>query len=511
MTSNTQQHQNNYVKIFDTTLRDGEQSPGFSMNLQEKIRLGMQLEKLGVDVIEAGFPAASPDDFKSVQMLAQKLKNPEICGLARAMESDLKTTWEAIKEAQKPRIHTFIATSPIHMEYKLKKTPEQVLEMAVKAVKYAKSLCSRVDFSPEDGGRSDRYFLVKILDAVIEVGADTINIPDTVGYLMPDEFGDLLKFLIANVKNADKVIWSTHCHDDLGLGVANSLAGVINGARQVECTINGIGERAGNASLEEVVMALRTRPDFYNLKTGIETTEIYNTSKLLEQITGQKVQPNKAIVGKNAFAHESGIHQHGMLANSQTYEIMTPESVGVDKTDIVLGKHSGSAALNKRLKDLGYDLEDKDLKQIFKDFKDLADKKKDITDSDLAVLVMGEQAHGEGLWELLDFEVGSGEKSEPFAEITLKNTESGEEKSLKKSGTGMVDGAYACIDEICGNPGELIEFVVDSVTSGINAQAIVNVRIELNDGSVLTGRSGDTNIIKAAILAYLDVVNKGLK
>ncbi len=507
MTSN----QNNYVKIFDTTLRDGEQSPGFSMNLQEKIRLGLQLEKLGVDVIEAGFPAASPEDFKSVQMLAQKLKNPEICGLARAMESDLKTTWDAIKDAAKPRIHTFIATSPIHMEYKLKKSPEQVLEMAVKAVKYAKSMCDRVDFSPEDGGRSDRNFLVKVLEAVIDAGADTINVPDTVGYLTPDEFGDLFKFLIANVRNSEKVIWSTHCHDDLGLGVANSLAGVVNGARQVECTINGIGERAGNASLEEVVMALRTRPDFYNLQTGIETTELYNTSKLLEQITGQKVQPNKAIVGKNAFAHESGIHQHGMLANSETYEIMTPESVGVDKTSIILGKHSGSAALFKRLDDLGYDLEDKDLKQIFVDFKDLADKKKDIEDADLAVLVMGEQAYAKGLWELSDFEVGSGQKSEPFAKISLKNLETGEEKSLKKSGTGMVDGAFACIDEICGNPGELTEFFVDSVTAGINAQAIVNVRVSKEDGSVITGRSGDTNIIKASILAYLDVVNKSLK
>ncbi len=501
---------NNYVKIFDTTLRDGEQSPGFSMNTEEKVRLALQLERLGIDVMEAGFPAASPDDFKAVERIAKAIKNVEVCGLSRAMESDIQTTWEAIKAAEKPRIHTFIATSPIHMEYKLKKTPDQVVEMAVNAVKLAKSLCDRVDFSPEDGGRSDRDFLVRILGAVIEAGADTINIPDTVGYLTPEEFGDLIKYLVENTPGGDQVIWSTHCHDDLGLAVANSLSGVRNGARQIECTVNGIGERAGNASLEEVVMALKTRADFYDLETGVKTTEIYQTSKLLEQITGQKVQPNKAIVGRNAFAHESGIHQHGMLAHRETYEIMTPESVGMAKTEMVLGKHSGRAALGNRLTELGYQLSDEQLNDIFTDFKRLADKKKEIADQDLMILVMGEEAHKNHIWELGSFEVGSGGENTPFAAVTLQNIETGETQSAKETGTGMVDGAYACIKEICGDHGTLIEFTMDAVTAGIDAQAVVNVRIKQENGRVITGRAGDTDIIKAAILAYLEVVNKAL-
>jgi len=498
----------NYVKIFDTTLRDGEQSPGFSMNIEEKVRLALQLERLGVDVMEAGFPAASPDDFTAVKRIAEVVTKVEVCGLARAMELDIRTTWEAIKEAKMPRIHTFVATSPIHMEYKLKKSPEQVKQMAIDAVTLAKSLCDRVDFSPEDGGRSDREFLVDVIGAVIKAGADTINIPDTVGYLTPEEFEDLIRYLIKNTPGADTVIWSTHCHDDLGLGVANSLAGVRAGARQIECTINGIGERAGNASLEEVVMALQTRADFYQLEHGVDSTEIYRTSQLLEQITGQKVQANKAIVGKNAFAHESGIHQHGMLANPETYEIMTPESVGVDKTNIVLGKHSGRAALDARLKDMGYQLDKTQLSEVFADFKILADKKKDIADSDLAILVHGELAEANQTWSLVDYELGSSDAKQPYAALRLKNHKTDEIVASKADGDGMVDAAYTCIKQLCGDYGTLTEFKMDAVTAGIDAQAVVNVRLEQKDGSVITGRAGDTDIVKAAILAYLEVVNK---
>lgn len=500
---------NNYVKIFDTTLRDGEQAPGFSMNLEEKIRLAVQLEKLGVDVIEAGFPAASPDDFEAVKLIANTLKNPEICGLARAMESDIKATWEAIKTAKKPRIHTFIATSPVHMEFKLKKEPEQVLEMGVKSVKYAKSLCDRVDFSPEDAGRSDRDFLVKIIEAAIDAGADTINIPDTVGYTMPSEFGELIAYLIKNVQNADQAIFATHCHNDLGLAVANSLAGVRNGARQVECTINGAGERAGNAALEEIVMALNVRKDFYNIQTGIETTEICKTSKLLEQITGQKVQANKAIVGRNAFAHESGIHQDGMLKNRETYEILTPQSVGLEQTEIILGKHSGRAALKNHLEKMGYQIADEKIPQIFEKFKQLADKKKKITDADLDVIMMGKSNDAKPQhWSLEGYSVSSNNGEASFAKITLKDNLNGKISHMKKTGTGMVDAAFQCIEEICGEHGELTDYCIDSVTDGLDAQAIVKLRLEHENGQVVSGRSGDTDIVKASILAYLEIINK---
>ncbi len=494
----------NYVRIFDTTLRDGEQAPGFSMNVEEKIRLAVQLEKLGVDVIEAGFPAASPDDFKAVQLIAQTLKKPEICGLARAMESDIRTTWDAIKDAQKPRIHTFIGTSPTHMEFKLKKTPEQILEMTKFAVTLAKSLCDRVDFSPEDAGRSDKKFLVQVIETAIECGADVINIPDTVGYNQPEEFGALIKYLIENVKNSDQAIFSTHCHNDLGLAAANSLAGVLNGARQIECTVNGAGERAGNAALEEVVMAMKVRKDFFGLETGIETTEIFATSQLLQQLTGQKVQSNKSIVGKNAFAHESGIHQHGMLANRETYEILTPESVGVNKTELVLGKHSGRAALGAHLKEMGYALEDEKFQEIFLKFKDLADKKKDITDADLDVLVHGEANHEMEKWELISYSVSSGTSENAVAKVCLKNKETGEEKSSEKTGTGMVDASFQCIREILEiSDTTLTHFGIDAVTDGIDAQAVVNLRVEDSKGQNFSGKSGDTDIVKASIEAYI--------
>jgi 2-isopropylmalate synthase len=499
------------VRIFDTTLRDGEQAPGFSMNLEEKLRLALQLEKLGVDVIEAGFPAASPDDFRSVRTIAETLSKPEICGLARALESDIITTWEAVKVAKKPRIHTFIGTSPIHMEFKLKKSKDEILKMAVNGVSLAKSLCKRVDFSPEDAGRSDRGFLVEIITAAIESGADVINIPDTVGYVMPSEFADLIAYLIEHVPNSNKAIFSTHCHNDLGLSVANSLAGVKAGARQVECTVNGAGERAGNAALEEIVMAIKTRPDYFHLHTNIHTEEIFTTSKLLQTLTGQKVQANKAIVGRNAFAHESGIHQHGILANRETYEIMTPESVGVEKTEIVLGKHSGRAALKAHLKKLGYDLEDEALNEVFAKFKALADAKKIVSDADLDVLVMGEKASKIKTWSLQSFSVASGTKKPPTATVLLKNVKTGKILSSEKNGTGMVDASYQAIDEICGMYGKLTHFGIDAVTAGIDAQAVVSLRIETDHGQTFSGRSGATDIVEASLEAYLMALNEAIE
>jgi len=374
------------IKIFDTTLRDGEQSPGCSMDIQEKVKFAEQLEKLNVDVIEAGFPIASHDDFQSIQMISKKCKQTEICALSRATEMDIKCAWDSLKYATKPRIHTFIATSEIHMKYKLKKTKSQILNMAVNAVKYAKSLCNNVDFSPEDATRSDHDFLFKIIEAVIDAGADTINIPDTVGYSIPEEFGSLIKDIIKNVPNISKAIISTHCHNDLGMATANSLTGIINGASQVECTINGIGERAGNAALEEIVMALKTRNKFFDVRTNINTTEIYKSSQLLSKIIGIQPAPNKAIVGKNAFAHESGIHQDGILKNKTTYEIMTPQDIGIEKNKIVLGKHSGRHAIINRLTQLGIEISKDDINTIFHNFKELADRNKTISDEDLIEL-----------------------------------------------------------------------------------------------------------------------------
>ena len=502
---NTEQ---NYIKIFDTTLRDGEQAPGFSMTTPEKVRLAKQLEKLGVDVIEAGFPAASPDDFKAVELIAQSLETTEVCGLARAMESDIQTTWEAIKSAKKPRIHTFIGTSPLHMEFKLKKTKAQILEMTKNAVELAKSLCDRVDFSPEDAGRSEKEFLVEVIETAISAGADCINIPDTVGYTQPEEFGALIAYLIKNVKNSDQAIFSTHCHNDLGLASANSLAGVLAGARQIECTMNGAGERAGNAALEEVVMNLSVRPDFFNFKHNINTKEIFATSKLLTLLTGQKVQANKAIVGKNAFAHESGIHQHGMLANRETYEIMTPESVGVKNTEMILGKHSGRAALASHFERLGYEFTKEEITEIFVKFKVLADKKKDITDQDLHILALGENNEKRLNWHLESYNVSNGTDKKAEATVTIKNSETGETKTATKKGDGMVDAGYQCIDEFFGKVGELTHFGIDAVTTGIDDQAIVHLRIETEAGRVQSAKSGDTDIVKAALEAYLDAVQE---
>lgn len=498
---------NNTVKIFDTTLRDGEQAPGNSMNLQQKVRMARQLERLGVDVIEAGFPVASPDDFAAVQAIARVCKTAEVCGLARALEKDIQGTWNAIRDAAKPRIHTFVATSDIHMKYKLKKSKEEVIAMTHKAVSFARSLCERVDFSPEDAVRSNPEFLYKVLETAIAAGADTLNIPDTVGYSTPEEFGALIAGIKTNVKGIDDVIISTHCHNDLGLAVANSLAGVVNGARQVECTINGIGERAGNAALEEIVMALRTRADFYDLDTNINTKEIYRTSQMLTSITGVPVQPNKAIVGANAFAHESGIHQHGMLANRETYEIMTPESIGVDATKLVLGKHSGRAALKDRLTSLGYELEKDELDKVFGEFKILADKKKEIFDEDLLIL-MKDPSVENAMYAFKDLTVTCGTMLAPRATVVLSGQD-GEEFRAECEGDGPVDSAYSAVNQIVGLPNTLMEYSVNAVTEGIDAQATVNVQVRVN-GRIYSGSSGDTDIVVASVKAYLNALNRAL-
>lgn len=497
----------NYVKIFDTTLRDGEQAPGNSMNLSEKLRLARQLERLGVDVLEAGFPIASPDDFEAVKTIAGTCPKMEICGLARAVEKDITAAWEAVKEANKPRIHTFIATSPVHMEFKLKKTPEEVLKMAVAAVKLCKSYCDRVDFSPEDAVRSEPKFLYEVLQAVIEAGADTINIPDTVGYATPEEFGRLIAGIIANVPNIEGVIVSTHCHDDLGLAVANSLAGVKNGARQIECTINGIGERAGNASLEECVMALQTRKDFYHLKHGIKTKELYPTSRLLTSITGVPVQPNKAIVGANAFAHEAGIHQDGVLKKRSTYEIMRAQDVGLESNAIVLGKHSGRHALKDRLIKLGYELEDEELNEVYIRFTELADKKKKVFDEDLILLIKKENPQDQ--FKLKDLFVTAGTTQKPWAEVVVFDPE-GRELQASAEGTGPVDAAYQAVNEIIKVENTLLEYTVSAVTQGIDSQAVVAIQIS-KDGHIFSGSSGETDIVVASTKAYLEALNRAIR
>ncbi len=499
-----------YVKIFDTTLRDGEQSPGCSMNTEEKVRLAKQLEKLGVDTIEAGFPIASPDDFKAVQAIAKVLKKPEVCALARAKEEDIKTAYQAIKDAKKPRIHTFLATSDIHLQYKLKMTKEQALKQAVEMVKLAKSLCSRVDFSPEDAARSDKKYLFAILKAVIEAGADTINIPDTVGYAMPQEFGDLIAEIIKNVPLITKkgIIVSTHCHNDLGLAVANSLAGVVTGARQVEGTINGIGERAGNASLEEVVMALQTRKAFYKIKTGINTKEIYRTSKLLTKITGVVVQPNKAIVGANAFAHEAGIHQDGILKQRETYEIMRPEDIGIEKSKLVLGKHSGRHAFFQRLTELGYKLSKEELEKAFLQFKILADQKKEVFDEDLELIASEGSSEMEKTYTLEKLNVVCGTLGMPTASIELRH-KSGVLYQNSEIGAGPVDAAYQAINKIAKVKTKLLEFAMNAVTEGIDAQAVVHVRVQINK-KVYSGAGSSNDIVVASVKAYLKAINKYL-
>ncbi len=493
------------IKIFDTTLRDGEQSPGCSMNLQEKIEVARQLEKLGVDVIEAGFAISSPGDFQSVKTVAETVKNARVASLARALKKDIDSAYEAVKGAVSPRIHTFLATSPIHMEYKLRMKPEDVLAQAVEMVKYAKSYCADVEFSAEDASRSEPEFLFRVFEAVIAAGATCINVPDTVGYSMPEEFGALIKSIKENVRGIEKVDLSVHCHNDLGLAVANSLAAIRAGATQAECTINGIGERAGNAALEEIVMAVATRQDFFGYTTNINTKQIYNSSRLISAITGVPVQPNKAVVGKNAFAHEAGIHQHGVLANKKTYEIMTPESIGLPENAIVLGKHSGKHAFCERLKELGYVLDEQRVNESFERFKELADRKKEVSDMDLRALVEMERFEIPMDYEFDTFVINSGNKMTATAVVKLMHD--GKEIEEAATGDGPVDAAFNAIERCIGESFTLEDYIVRSVTGGKDAQGEVVVKLSKN-GKNVKGRGLSTDIVEASVKAYIDAINR---
>jgi 2-isopropylmalate synthase len=496
----------NRVIIFDTTLRDGEQSPGFSMNIDEKLRMAEALAALGVDVMEAGFPIASPGDFESVNRIAQTIKGPVIAGLARSAVNDITRAGEAIKPAERKRIHTFISTSPLHMKYKLRMEPEAVLEAVTSSVTLARNFTDDVEWSAEDGTRTDIEFLFRCVEAAIKAGATTINIPDTVGYAVPEDMARIFSSVREKVPGADRVILSAHCHNDLGLAVANTLAAVRAGARQIECTINGIGERAGNASLEEVVMAIRTRPDANPYHHNIETTRILRTSKLLATITGFDVQPNKAIVGRNAFAHESGIHQDGMLKNAATYEIMTPESVGWQKTSLVMGKHSGRAAFRDKLSLLGYgDIGDNALNDAFRRFKDLADRKKIVYDEDIVALVDDEVVRGNQRIKFVSLEVWAGSKEKPRALLELEVD--GEAKTADERGDGPVDAAFNAIRAIFPHTAELLLFSVGAVTEGTDAQARCTVRLQ-EDGKSVDGQGADTDTIVAAVRAYIHALNK---
>jgi len=495
-----------HLVVFDTTLRDGEQSPGASMTRDEKVRIARQLEKMRVDVIEAGFAAASNGDFESVHAVAEAVRDSVVCSLARANEKDIRRAGEAIRPAQAGRIHTFIATSPIHMEKKLRMSPEQVLEQAVKAIGWAREFTSDVEFSAEDAGRSEVDFLCRIFEAVILAGATTINVPDTVGYNMPDQFSHLIRTLIERVPNSDQVIWSVHCHNDLGLAVANSLAAVQAGARQVECTINGLGERAGNASMEEVVMAVRTRKDFFPVETRIETTQIVPASKLVSQITGYPVQPNKAVVGANAFAHESGIHQDGVLKHRETYEIMRAEDVGWTTNRLTLGKLSGRNALRSRLQELGIVIESEEqLNQAFARFKDLADKKQEIFDEDLQALMSHDAALAPEHYKLVALHVCSETGETPTANITL--TVDGTERQGEAEGSGPVDATFKSIESIVGSQAQLLLYSVNAITGGTDAQGEVTVRLSKGD-RVVNGQGADTDIIAASAKAYVNAVNR---
>ena len=493
--------------IFDTTLRDGEQSPGASMTKDEKVRIAKALERMRVDVIEAGFPVASPGDFDAVQAVAQAVRESTVCGLARALDKDIDRAGEALKGAESSRIHTFIATSPIHMKMKLRMTPDQVLEQAVAAVKRARKYTDNVEFSPEDAGRSETDFLCRVLEAVIDAGATTVNIPDTVGYNVPHQFGALLKSLIERVPNADRAIFSVHCHNDLGLAVANSLSAVLNGARQVECTINGLGERAGNASLEEVAMTVRTRKDVFSCDTQLDTTQIVPCSRLVSGITGFAVQPNKAIVGANAFAHESGIHQDGVLKSRETYEIMRAQDVGWSDNRIVLGKHSGRNAFRTRLEELGIEFESEEsLNDAFSRFKDLADKKHQIYDEDLQALVTeANLAAVDENFKLIALKVCSETGETPNAVITISID--GEEKQASAAGGGPVDAAFKAIESIVDSGTELQLYSVNNITSGTDAQGEVTVRLE-KAGRIVNGQGADTDIVIASARAYINALNK---
>ncbi|MBI5559600.1 MAG: 2-isopropylmalate synthase [Deltaproteobacteria bacterium] len=506
MTTGNVQTEKEKVFIFDTTLRDGEQSPGASMNMQEKFRLAQQLVKLQVDVIEAGFPVASTGDFDCVKNIADNIRGVQVAGLARASQKDIDTAWEALKKGDKPRIHTFLATSDIHLKHKLRMSREQMLELAVASVKHAVKYTSNVEFSAEDASRSDLDFVCRVFEAVINAGATTVNFPDTTGYALPDEFAAKIAYLMKNIANIDKAIISVHCHNDLGLAVANSLAAIHAGARQVETTINGIGERAGNTAMEEVVMALRTRADRVNARTDIVTEYIHASSRMVSSITGIMVQPNKAIVGANAFAHESGIHQDGILKERTTYEIMNPCDIGLTAGNLVLGKHSGRHAMKERVKSLGYDnLTDDELNRVFHRFKDLADVKKEMFDEDLEAILLDEIVRIPETYQLLSLGAMSGNRTMPTSAVKL--LVEGKEVQDAGLGVGPIDSAFRTIARLTGTTSKLLYFAVSSITGGTDAQGEVMVRVE-DEGKIVIGQGADPDIITASAKAYLNALNR---
>ncbi len=494
------------VIFFDTTLRDGEQSPGATMNEQEKVRMARQIEALGVDVIEAGFPAASQGDFEAVRAISRAVSNIQVAALCRSLEKDIDRGFEAIKDAPDPRIHVFLATSPLHMKHKLGKEPHQVLEQAAAAVKYAARYTSNVEFSCEDASRSEKDFLVQVLEKVIDAGAATVNIPDTVGYAQPEEYGELIRYLIEHTKNSHKAVFSVHCHNDLGLAVANTLAAIRAGARQAECTVSGIGERAGNASIEEIVMNLRTRQPFFNLDYKIVTEQIFPTCRLLSMVIGQPIPANKAIVGANAFAHESGVHQDGVLKDRRTYEIMTPESIGRSSSELVLGKHSGRHALTKKLEELGFRLDEAQVLMVFEAIKRLADKKKQIYDEDVEAVVLEEVFRFPDKYRLINLSVQCGNVGVPPTAALVMDV-AGEERKQVNFGVGPVDSVFKAINEVVGRQPVLLRFSVNAITDGTDAQGEVTVRIEHNRRSAV-GRGADPDIIVASAKAYLNAMNR---
>jgi 2-isopropylmalate synthase len=494
-----------HIKIFDTTLRDGEQSPGCSMNTAEKVKIAQQLEALNVDIIEAGFAISSKGDFESIQAISNAVKTPIVCSLCRTIKKDIETAAASIQSAQNKRIHTFIATSPIHMQYKLKMTPEKVLETAIESVKYAKSFVEDIEFSCEDAGRSDKEFLATVFTEVIKAGATTINVPDTVGYQTPEEFGALIQYLATHVTGIENVTISVHCHDDLGLATANSLAGITHGATQIECTLNGIGERAGNTALEEVVMAITVRKDQYNCHTNITTTEIMKASRLVTAITGSEVQANKAIVGANAFAHEAGIHQDGILKQRETYEIMDATRIGLTQNQLVLGKHSGRHAFSDKLIELGYTLKGDELNKAFERFKSVSDQKKEVLDDDLHAIISDELYTAPEIYTLLSLDVHSHSNSKPSATLVIEKE--GQTITKTATGVGAVNAIYATIDAIIGEPVHLVDYIVHSVTGGTDALGKVTVRIR--DGEkIFKGNGSALDVLMASTKAYLEAVNK---
>jgi len=496
----------NRVLIFDTTLRDGEQSPGCSMTPDEKLRVARALADLGVDVIEAGFPAASRGDWESVNAIARQVTGPVICGLARCNRDDIDKAWTAVKDARRPRIHVFLATSAIHREHKLKMAKDEILRTAVEGVRYAKSFCEDIEFSPEDASRTELDFLTEVVQAAVDAGATTINVPDTVGYTTPQEFLETFSHLKRHVRGADGVTFSVHCHDDLGMAVANSLSAVLGGARQVECTINGIGERAGNCSLEEVVMALSTRAQVFGAHTGIHTQKLYPTCRLVSSITGMPIPRNKAVTGENAFAHESGIHQHGMLRHSSTYEIMRPKDVGLSRTHLVLGKHSGRHAFRERVKDLGFELEDQELNRVFERFKALADRKKELFDGDIEALVMNLDTDSGGPWFLERLQSSSHSGGDGTAQVVLRHAD-GRRVEQDARGDGPVDAAFKAIEQATGIEVTLRKFEVRSVSEGEDAQGEALVTVDYA-GRTHRGTSVTTDIVESGVRAFLEVINR---